>query len=107
MIVITVNSEQKLNSLSNQINKIKIIPNTQSLTMAKAAVKKANLNVDNALLDLNRNKGLFDKGIIPKMEYDAFVNLDKYVHSPNFFYEAKPIEHSIEVLEKLFLIRNL
>lgn len=53
--------------------KIKIIPNTQSLTMAKAAVKKADLNLGNALLDLNRNKGLFEKGIIPKMEYDANV----------------------------------
>lgn len=53
--------------------KIKIIPNTQSLTMAKSSVKKAELNLDNALLDLNRNKSLFEKGIIPRMEYDGYL----------------------------------
>ncbi len=53
--------------------RIKIIPNAQSITQAKSSIKRASLNLDNALLDLNRNKLLFEKGIIAKVEYDSYL----------------------------------
>jgi len=53
--------------------KIKIIPNAQSITQAKATIKRAQLNLSNAALELERNKILYEKGIIPKVEFDKYT----------------------------------
>lgn len=55
------------------IAKVKIIPNAENLTRAEEAVNRAKINVSNAANDLNRNTGLFEKGVIPKVEYDRFL----------------------------------
>jgi len=53
--------------------RIKIIPNAQSINQAKSSIKRAELNLANASLELNRNKTLFEKGIIPKVEFDNYT----------------------------------
>jgi len=45
--------------------------------------------------------------LIGKSENEAFLNHDIYVNSANFFYEASPIENSIEALEKVNLKYDL
>ena len=49
--------------------------------------------------DLNIQQSLQD--VTGKMEYEAFANCEKYLHSPDFFYDAPPIENSIDVLEEI------
>lgn len=53
--------------------KIKIIPNSQSISQAKSAIKRAEISLSNASLELDRNKPLFDKRIIPKAEFDKYT----------------------------------
>jgi HlyD family secretion protein len=53
--------------------KIKIIPNAQSTTQAKSSIKRSELNLENARVELKRNKLLFEKGIIPKVEFDTYT----------------------------------
>lgn len=55
------------------IAKVKIIPNAENLTRAKEAVKKAELNLENSNLELNRNKTLFEKRVIAQQEYTSFL----------------------------------
>ncbi|MEZ4979195.1 MAG: efflux RND transporter periplasmic adaptor subunit [Chitinophagales bacterium] len=54
------------------IAKVKIIPNAENLTRAKEAIKKAALNLENSRLELNRNKVLFEKGVIAQQELAGF-----------------------------------
>lgn len=49
--------------------------------------------------DLNIKQSL--DSLIGKLENEAFSNHDKYINSPNFFYDADPIEDSIEILEEV------
>lgn len=77
------------------IAKIKIIPNTETLTRAKAAVQSAKINFDNAKLELNRVQTLYEKEIIPKSEYDALVF--NYNVAQQQVYEA---QESLEVIQK-------
>lgn len=53
--------------------KIKIIPNAQSTSQAESSIKRADINLANARQELNRNKALYEKGIIPKMEFDNYT----------------------------------
>lgn len=55
--------------------------------------------------DLKINQPL--SALIGKFERDAFQNHDKYIHSEDFFYGAKPMPNSIEVLEKINLTHDL
>lgn len=76
------------------IAKVKIIPNAENLTRAKEAIKKAALNLENSRLELNRNKALFEKGVIAQKEYASF----------QFDYELKlqelnEAELSLEVIQ--------
>ncbi|REE81749.1 HlyD family secretion protein [Lutibacter oceani] len=48
------------------IAKIKIIPNLSSLNNAKNAIQTAKISLDNETQNYNRQKGLFDKGVISK-----------------------------------------
>jgi HlyD family secretion protein len=77
------------------IAKIKIIPNTESLTRAKAAVKSSKINLDNAFLELERVQGLYEAGVISKSEYDALVF--QLAVSKQQLEEAK---ESLEVIQK-------
>lgn len=77
------------------IAKIKIIPNTENLTRAKAAVKAAKINFDNAKLELDRVKELYTKEVISKSEYDALVF--NYNVTQQQVVEA---EENLEVIQK-------
>lgn len=54
------------------IAKIKIIPNMLNLANAENRVNTAQINVDNAKLEYDRNKTLFDQSIIAKSEFQNF-----------------------------------
>lgn len=54
------------------IARIKVIPNMASLNAAENRVKLAELNVRNAQMDFDRNKGLLDGGLIPQADFQQF-----------------------------------
>ena len=50
--------------------KIKVVPNEQSLNSAEGRLANSRILLKNAELEFNRNKDLFDKGIISKQDFD-------------------------------------
>jgi len=52
------------------IAKIRVVPNEQSLVSAKSRIKTAELSYDNAKILYERNKGLFNKGVISKQDFE-------------------------------------
>lgn len=53
------------------IAKVKVVPNEQALNGARGVVKNAKIVLDNAEIEYNRNKELFDKGVISSQEFNA------------------------------------
>lgn len=53
------------------IAKIKIIPNMLNLANAENRVNAAQLNFDNTKIEYERNKGLFDKSVISKADFQV------------------------------------
>ncbi|NJB83854.1 efflux RND transporter periplasmic adaptor subunit [Wenyingzhuangia aestuarii] len=53
------------------IAKIKVVPNEQSLNSANGRVINAKLSLENMTKEYNRNKQLFDKGIIATQEFNT------------------------------------
>lgn len=53
------------------IAKIKVIPNVGSLNNAKQAINSAQISVQNETRNYNRQKSLFDQGVISKSEYES------------------------------------
>lgn len=56
----------------DKIAQIKIIPNMVTLNEAENRLNRANLNYDNAKLDYERNKKLFDGKLISMAEYQPY-----------------------------------
>ncbi len=54
------------------IAKIKIIPNMVNLNSAESRLNQAKISADNAKLEYDRNKKLFDESIIPKAEFQNY-----------------------------------
>ena len=52
------------------IAKIRVVPNEQSLTSASSRIKSATLSHDNTKVLYDRNKGLFEKGVISKQDFE-------------------------------------
>ncbi|GAA3646437.1 efflux RND transporter periplasmic adaptor subunit [Flavivirga jejuensis] len=52
------------------IAKIRVVPNEQSLVSAKSRIASARLSFDNAKVLYNRNKTLFDKGVISIQDFE-------------------------------------
>ncbi|PTM11451.1 MAG: efflux transporter periplasmic adaptor subunit [Bacteroidetes bacterium] len=52
------------------IAKIRVVPNEQSLVSANSRINTARLNFDNANTLYNRNKLLFEKGVISKQDFE-------------------------------------
>lgn len=52
------------------IAKIRVVPNEQSLVSANSRINSARLNFDNANTLYNRNKVLFEKGVISKQDFE-------------------------------------
>ena len=48
---------------------IKVVPNEQALYQARGRVNNAKVNLSNAELDFNRNKTLFDKGVVSAQDF--------------------------------------
>ncbi len=55
-----------------QIARIQIIPDMVSLNNAQNRVEMAKLSYDNAKIDFDRNKGLYENNVISKAEYQQF-----------------------------------
>ncbi len=53
------------------IAKIKVVPNEQSLNQAKGRVENAHLSLSNTKVEYNRNKGLFEKGVISSQDFNT------------------------------------
>jgi HlyD family secretion protein len=51
---------------------VRVVPNEQALASARGRVSKAELEVNNAKIVFNRNKKLFDGGVISKKEFEQF-----------------------------------
>jgi HlyD family secretion protein len=49
---------------------IRVVPNEQNLVSAKSRISTAKLSFENAKLLYNRNKALFDKGVISKQDFE-------------------------------------
>ena len=62
------------------IAKIKIIPNMLNLANAENRVNTAQINLDNTQLDYNRNKSLFDQGVISKADFQPYELRLKSTH---------------------------
>ncbi len=52
--------------------RVKVIPDMVTLNNAENRVERAEIAMENAQLDFERNKGLFDKGVISYAEYQPF-----------------------------------
>ncbi len=52
------------------IAKIRVVPNEQSLVSASSRIKSAKFSSDNATILFNRNKTLFEKGVISKQDFE-------------------------------------
>ncbi|XCF06713.1 efflux RND transporter periplasmic adaptor subunit [Tamlana crocina] len=49
---------------------IRVVPNEQSLVSAKSRIASSKLSFDNAKILYNRNKALFDKGVISQQDFE-------------------------------------
>lgn len=54
----------------DMIAKIKIVPNEQSLNQARGRVRNAEIALNNTKIEYNRNKALFDKGVISSQDFN-------------------------------------
>ena len=52
------------------IAKIRVVPNEQALVSAKSRINSAGLSFENAQTLFNRNKTLFEKGVISKQDFE-------------------------------------
>lgn len=52
------------------IARIKIVPNEQSLNQARGRVRSAEIALNNTKIEYNRNKALFDKGVISSQDFN-------------------------------------
>lgn len=60
------------------IAKVRVIPNEQALASAQGRVRKAELAVNNTKIIYDRNKKLYDNGVISKGEFEVFeLNYDQ------------------------------
>tara|TARA_R110001606_G_scaffold27912_1_gene89019 strand:+ start:2424 stop:3533 length:1110 start_codon:yes stop_codon:yes gene_type:complete len=50
---------------------VRVVPNEQSLTSAKGRVNSIQIQLNNAKVQYDRNKNLFDKGVISRQEFET------------------------------------
>ena len=50
---------------------IKVVPNEQSLNQARGRVRNAEIALNNIKIEYNRNKALFDKGVISSQDFNS------------------------------------
>lgn len=60
------------------IAKIKIVPNEQALNQSRGRVRNAEIALSNVKIEYDRNKALFDKGVISSQDFNALqLRLDQ------------------------------
>lgn len=60
------------------IAKIKVVPNEQSLNQSRGRVRNAEISLNNINTEYNRNKTLFDKGVISSQDFNSLqLQLDQ------------------------------
>jgi len=79
----------------DKIALVKIIPNMVSLNNAENRVRQAKISLDNAQLDLNRNKELKDKSVIAAAEFQPFELSYKSAKE-----ELKAAQDNLELIQK-------
>lgn len=52
------------------IAKVRVVPNEQSLASAAGRVNSARIQLNNAEISYNRNKGLYEKGVISRSDFE-------------------------------------
>ena len=63
--------------------KVKVVPNEQSLNSAKGRLANTKILMENAKIEYNRNKSLFDKEIISQQDFqNAELNLSRAMLYP-------------------------
>ena len=50
---------------------VRVVPNVQALNSGQSSVRSAKLQRDNARVLFDRNKSLFNKGVIPRQEFES------------------------------------
>ena len=53
------------------IAKIKVVPNEQELNSSKGRLERAKINLENAQIEFNRNKSLYNDNVITKREFET------------------------------------
>ncbi len=53
------------------IARVRVVPNEQSLNNSRGRVSSANIQLTNTEVSFNRNKALYDKGVISRSEFEA------------------------------------
>ena len=53
------------------IARIKVVPNEQALNQSRGRVRNAEIALNNTTTEYNRNKALFDKGVISSQDFNA------------------------------------
>jgi HlyD family secretion protein len=79
----------------DKIALVKIIPNMVSLNNAENRVRQAKITLENAQLDLNRNKELKDKSVIAAAEFQPFEISFKSAKE-----EMKAAQDNLELIQK-------
>ncbi len=62
--------EGKIVKKGDLIATVRIVPNEQSLTSVRGQITNLKINLNNSLISYNRNKKLFDKGVISRSEFE-------------------------------------
>ncbi|MCV6629657.1 MAG: efflux RND transporter periplasmic adaptor subunit [Flavobacteriaceae bacterium] len=50
---------------------VKVVPNEQSLNSARGRIRNAEINLNNVQIEYNRNKALFEKGVISSQDFNT------------------------------------
>ena len=70
------------------IAKVKVIPDMQQLSAAQARVRLANVNANQAKIDYDRVKTLFDKGYISADEHDKAAQAYRQTRSSGYDFRS-------------------
>ncbi|MEO8840884.1 MAG: efflux RND transporter periplasmic adaptor subunit [Kofleriaceae bacterium] len=62
----------KMVKKGDQLGKVEIIPDAQTVNAAQSSVTSAQITVDNAKRELEREEGLFKQGVVPEAELFKF-----------------------------------
>ena len=63
--------EGEMVNAGDLIARIKVVPNEQSLNQSRGRVRNAELALSNIKIEYNRNKALFDKGVISSQDFNS------------------------------------